>query len=179
MIKPKISQTIVVEGKSDAAKILNLFDANIIATNGSDCKETTIAMIKQANEKSGVILFLDPDYVGEQIRKKLTNLIPNLKQAFIFKKDIKIGSKKIGVAEANDDAIINALENVVTFINYNDVINQNEYDKLNLNSKSKRLRICDHFKISYCNNKQLLKRLNMLGITYLDLLKIIENENIK
>lgn len=179
MIKPKISQTIVVEGKSDVTKILNLFDVNIITTNGSDCNQETLDMIKQANEYSGVILFLDPDYVGEQIRKKITNYIPNLKQAFIDKSDIKIGSKKIGIAEASDEAIINALEHVVTFTCAKESLSQSEYDQLNLNSKVKRLKLCKHYRISYCNNKQLLKRLNMMNLNYSDLVKVIKNEDIK
>lgn len=179
MNKPKISETIVVEGKTDVTKILNLFDVKIITTNGSECSLETLSMIKQAHESSGVILFLDPDYVGEQIRKKITSYIPNLKQAFIEKKDIKLGSKKIGIAEATDSAIINALEHVVTFTNENTSLSQNEYNKLNLDSKVKRLKLCQHYKISYCNNKQLFKRLNMMNLTYSDLIKVINNENIK
>lgn len=179
MIKQKINETIVVEGKTDATKILNLYDVNIITTNGSECNLETLSIIKQASESSGVILFLDPDFVGEQIRKKITNFIPNLKQAFIYKSDIKAGSKKIGIAEANDEAIINALKNIVTFKTTNKSLSLNEYDKLNLNSKAKRLMLCRHYKISYCNNKQLFKRFNMMNLTYFDLVKVINNENNK
>ena len=154
--KPIIKETIVVEGKTDADKILSLFQANIITTIFSDCNKQTIYMINQENLKNGVILFLDPDYMGEKIRKMITNQVPNLKQAFIKVQDV-INNKhhKIGIAEAADEAIKKALINTVTFDTSRQTLSLSEYNLLELNTKQKRLIVCNHYKISYCNNKQL------------------------
>lgn len=176
--KPIIKETIVVEGKTDADKILSLFQANIITTNGSDCNKQTISMIKQANLKNGVILFLDPDYMGEKIRKMITNQVPNLKQAFIKVQDV-INNKhhKIGIAEAAGEAIKKALINTVTFDTSRQTLSLSEYNLLELNTKQKRLIVCHHYKISYCNNKQLWRRLNMIGVTLQDLMSWFKYEN--
>jgi hypothetical protein len=39
------------------------------------------------------------------------------------------------------------------------------YKKGYMTSKNKREKLCEALNISYCNGKQLLKRLNMFGIT--------------
>ena len=172
----KINETIVVEGKSDLSKIKQIVDANVIITNGSECSKTTIDLIKKANDNNGVILLFDPDYVGEQIRKKILYHIPNCKNAFINKEDVQKNKlNKIGVAEASNEAILFALKNYVSFNQKNKSISLFEFNKLNINSKQKRLFICNFLKISYCNNKQLLKRLQMIGISQKELHDILIN----
>lgn len=177
--KPFIKETIVVEGKTDLNKIKRLFNANVITTNGSDCTSKTINIIKKCNEKNGVILFLDPDYVGEQIRKKISNQIPNAKHAFIDSKFINVNKPKNGIAEMSDQIIINALNNVITLYTENNSISLNEFNSFQINSKNKRINICNNLNISYCNNKQLFRRLNMLGINAKQLEQIINNANNK
>lgn len=171
----KISETIVVEGKTDLVKIKQLVDANIITTNGSECSNETINLIKKINSKSGVILFFDPDYVGEQIRKKIANHVPNCKHAFITSNiSQKKMNKKNGVAEASDQDILSALKKFVCFSNPAQSISLFEFNNLNINSVKKRLFICEFLNISYCNNKQLLKRLQMMGISIEQLKSILE-----
>jgi ribonuclease M5 len=113
-MKPHIKEIVVVEGKTDTIKLQSLFNVDTIETNGSYLSKATIALIKKVAHTRGVILFLDPDGPGEMIRRKLENYLVNFKQAFIKKTDINDG-RKIGIAEANDQAIIQAIENVVTF----------------------------------------------------------------
>lgn len=177
--KQKIIQTIVVEGKSDLNKIKSLFNVDVITTNGSDINDEKINLIKRINENNGIILFLDPDYVGEKIRKIITNKLKNVKQCFITSDDMIPGSKKIGVAEATDEAIINALNKVIEFNESNSSLSLNEFNSLHIDNKEKRIQICNSLNISYCNGKQLFKRLNMMGITKFQLENIlINNENI-
>ncbi len=152
--KQKIRQTIVVEGKSDLNKIKSLFDVDVITTNGSDINKEKINLIKKINENNGVILFLDPD-------------------------DMVIGSKKIGIAEATDKSIIEALNKVIEFDQCKSSLSLNEFNSLQIDNKEKRIKICNSLNISYCNGKQLFKRLNMMGIKKLELENIlISNENI-
>lgn len=177
--KQEIKQTIVVEGKSDLDRIKSLFNVDVITTNGSDINKEKINLIKKINDNNGVILFLDPDYVGEKIRKTITNELKNVKQCFITSNDMIIGSKKIGVAEATDSAIIDALSKVVEFDSCKSSLSLNEFNSLRIDNKEKRIKICNSLNISYCNNKQLLKRLNMMGITKIQLKNIlVNNENI-
>ncbi len=177
--KQKIRQTIVVEGKSDLNKIKSLFDVNVITTNGSDINKEKINLIKKINENNGVILFLDPDYVGEKIRKAISNELKNVKHCFIKKDDMVIGSKKIGIAEATDKSITEALNKVIEFDQCKSSLSLNEFNSLQIDNKEKRIKICNSLNISYCNGKQLFKRLNMMGIKKLELENIlISNENI-
>jgi len=114
-MKKAINEVVVVEGKTDTIKLQKLFDVQTIETNGSALNQETINLIKLVAKKQGVILFLDPDYPGETIRKKLSNELIEFKQAFIKKTDMHKNAKKIGIAEATNEAIINAIEHVATY----------------------------------------------------------------
>ena len=88
---------------------------------------------------------------------------------------MKNNSKKIGIAEANNDALLKALKSQATFIiNPIESITWLEYLSLNLNNKKIRLMLCDYLNISYCNHKQLFKRLNMMQKTFKEIKIIIE-----
>lgn len=174
-----INGVVIVEGKSDTNKLKALFNVRTIETNGSALDEKTIALIKLAEQENQIILFLDPDGPGEKIRKQVVNILTKpFQQCFIKKTDMKKKAKKIGIAEANNEAIINAFQNLLTYHPQTNSLSLREYDELNLNSKQKRAFLCTYLKISLCNNKQLLKRLNMLGYDFKTLKDILDNENI-
>lgn len=172
--KKTIKELVVVEGKKDTAKLKKLFNVNTIETNGLSLSKKTIYDIKTFSKEKGLILFLDPDGPGEKIRKKLVELFPKSKNCFIDKSDIPKPSKKIGVAEATDESIVKAFSNVVTFELNNESISWLEYINLDLNSFDKRKKLCFMLNISYCNNKQLFKRLNMLNYTYNEVVDLIK-----
>lgn len=174
--KGTINQIVVVEGHSDTNKLKKLFEVETIETNGSAIDEKTINLIKESAKTRGIILFLDPDGPGETIRKKISEHLDCFQNIFIDLKKIKKRSKKIGVAEADDNDILEAFKNIVTFDKKIKSISWDEYLSLNLNTQQKRKQICDLFKISLCNNKQLFKRLNMMGIKLKDLKGRITNE---
>ena len=83
----KIKEIIVVEGKDDTIAIHRAVNADTIETNGSAVSEETLEKIKHAQEKRGVIIFTDPDYPGERIRKIVNDNVPGCKHAFIKKND--------------------------------------------------------------------------------------------
>ena len=56
-----IKELIVVEGKNDTKRLQSFFDVETIETHGLGLSKDTIELIRKANEKRGVILFLDPD----------------------------------------------------------------------------------------------------------------------
>lgn len=174
--KPKIKEIIIVEGKTDSAKLKKLFDVETFETNGSSLNKTKISFIKKLSESRGIILFFDPDETGEKIRKILVSNIPNTKNCFLDKNTSFKNNKssKKGLAEADDIEIIKAIENVAIFNNHNKSMTWEEYLSLELDNQEKRNHLTNFLNISNCNNKQLFKRLNMLNIDKKKCLKIIK-----
>ena len=166
--KQKIKQVIVVEGKTDTNHLKKIFDVDTIETNGSAVSKSTLNLIKKVAKTKGVILFLDPDYTGNLIRKKIAQHLEQFDEAFIVKDSWN--TKKIVVNEATDQEIIDALNNVIKFEKIRtEIISYPEYDSLDLHTFNKRYELCKKLNIPYCNHKQLFKKLNMLKITYKEL----------
>lgn len=166
----KIKEVIVVEGKTDTAIIKKLFDVETIETHGLGIDDQVLEFIEQAQQKRGVIILTDPDYPGMKIRNEIIKRVPHAKHAFIDKKDA-IGHKKLGVAEAREEAIIQALENVVTFSNQEESISWDEFISLNIiGNKKRRMEIYQQFHLGYGNVKTLFKRLNLTQVTKQDII---------
>lgn len=163
MNKLTISKIVVVEGKTDTAKLKRLFNVTTIETNGSALDDKTINLIHQASKANGVILFLDPDHQGNKLRQTLKQKLINFSEAFIRKEDC-LDKKKIGIAEASDNAIVNALANLKDLDLKKTSLSWNDYLDLNLNNKAKRNKISEQLNIPYFNHKQLFKMLNAIGI---------------
>lgn len=165
--KKIIKEVIVLEGKSDTNKIQKLFDVDTYETSGSALNKKKIDFIKKIANSKGIILFFDPDYAGEKIRNILIQEIPNCKNCFLDRNlSFKKTANKKGVAEANDEAIIEAINKVATFDSKNKSLSWEEYLILDITSKKQRDVICNYLHIGPANNKQLFKRLNMLNIDF-------------
>ncbi|WP_346206763.1 ribonuclease M5 [Caldifermentibacillus hisashii] len=167
----KIKEIIVVEGKDDTVAIKRAIDADTIETNGSVINEETLRKIELAAEKRGVIIFTDPDFPGEKIRKTITDRIPNCKHAFLPKHEArdKLG-RGIGVEHASPEAIRTALKDAHRMeIEPEEKITKEDlvYYRLigDASSKWRRERLGELLKIGYTNGKQLHKRLNMFQIS--------------
>ena len=168
--KIKIKEIIVVEGRDDITAIKRVVDAHIIALNGfSALSKKTINKMVELSQNNDLILFTDPDFAGKKIRDTLKRYIPNIKHAFISQKDAT-RNDNIGVENANDEAILDALKNVITA---NQDI-ENRFDISDLidnglvsgsNAKERRIMLGDLLKIGYYNAKQLLKALNSFNIS--------------
>ena len=175
VLKTKIKEIIVVEGRSDSAKLKSFLDCDTIETSGSALDEKTLDYIEKMSQGRGVIVFTDPDFPGMQIRQKVSNRIPNCKHAFVPKKDA-IAHGKVGIAEAKKEAIIEALNQATTFMENNESITWQEFISLDIiGNKDRRLEIYDLFHLGYGNAKTLFKRLNMANITKEDILKVLNN----
>ena len=97
----KFNEIVVVEGLHDLERLKSIYeDIDVLITNGSEIEENLPTII-EASKKRDIILFLDPDYPGERIRKKITEVIPNAKHAFL-KKDLAISKnkKQVGIEHA-------------------------------------------------------------------------------
>lgn len=158
---------IVVEGKNDANKIKTIFEGvDVIITNGSEINDSVINDIYKASLKTDVILCLDPDGPGEKIRKKIVEKVPNVHQVFAKKVDaISKNKKKVGIEHMSKEDILEMFTNIKYSKNSGNITYMQMYELGYMTSKEKRMALCEKLNISYSNGKQLLKRLNMFGIT--------------
>jgi len=188
MTKEKISEIVVVEGKDDTKRLQQVLNVDTIETNGSALNNETLDKIKHAQSVRGVIVFTDPDFPGEKIRKQIMAVVPDAKHAFITRE--KGAPKKkhgsLGVEHASNEAIIQALKDVSTpttesfeaEIAIEDLI---QFGLIAGNgSRVRREKLGEKLNIGYTNGKQLKKRLSMFQIskeTFLVAMKeIIEGE---
>ena len=180
--KLKINEIIVVEGRDDVTAIKRVVDAHIIALNGfSALSKKTINKMVELSKDNDLILFTDPDFAGKKIRDTLKKYIPNIKHAFVSQKDA-IKNDNIGVENASDEVILEALKNIIT-------ANQNVEDRFNIsdlidngfvsgsNAKEHRVMLGDILKIGYYNAKQLLKALNSFNISREEFEKAVKKMN--
>ncbi|AGK51822.1 MAG: primase/topoisomerase-like protein [Bacillus sp. (in: firmicutes)] len=167
----KIKEVIVVEGKDDTTAIRRAVDADTIETNGSAINEVTIEKIKLAQKNRGVIVFTDPDFPGEKIRKIIAQQVPGCKHAFITKEEaLKSRGRGLGVEHASPQTILKALEQAHEMsISIVEEMTQEDLIDAGLiggdGAKEKREKLGKLLKIGYTNGKQLHKRLMMFQIS--------------
>ncbi|MBP5444739.1 MAG: ribonuclease M5 [Acholeplasmatales bacterium] len=166
----KFKEIVVVEGLHDLERLKSIYpDIDVLITNGSEI-DKFLPTIVEASKKRDIILFLDPDYPGERIRKKIQSVIPNAKHAFL-KKDLAISKnhKKVGIEHAKKEDIIEALESVLSPSETTGEITYLELYDLGLfgNENSAKLRdeVCLKLNIGHTNGKTFLKRINMFNIS--------------
>ena len=86
-------------------------------TRGSAINEDDLERIDKLNELRGVIVFTDPDYNGERIRKIIMEAVPTAKHAFLNRGEASPKSKtrgrSLGVEHANFEDIQKALARVL------------------------------------------------------------------
>ena len=169
--KIKIKEIIVVEGRDDVTAVKRTVDAQIIQLNGFSGL-TSIQKLKALSEKNDLILLTDPDYAGKKIRSVIEKHIPNIKHAFVSRKNAT-KKENIGVENASDEAIKEALSHIISFDNSkkeeNSIFTMTDLMENGLcsgkNSKEKRIILGDILNIGYYNSKQLLHALNSFNIT--------------
>ena len=121
-MKPKIKETIIVEGRYDKIKLDSIIDANIIITEGFGIfkNKQKINFIRKMAQTTGIIIMTDPDGAGFIIRNFVSQGIDaeNIKHAYIpdffgkEKRKTEAGKEgKLGVEGVDKKIIITALEN--------------------------------------------------------------------
>ncbi len=172
--KMKIKEVIVVEGKDDTKRIQMAVNAD------------TLDQIEDLYDKRGVIVFTDPDFSGEKIRKIITEAVPGVKHAFLTKHDAAPSHKgSLGVEHASLEAIREALAHLYTEVPDGEpLISREDLAVAGLTSgpqaKEYRRRLGEYLRIGYTNGKQLYKRLKLFQITpdeFKKALEYIKNED--
>lgn len=176
----KIKEIIVVEGKHDSAVLKQYFDCDTIETNGSAISDEIIEQIKQAQAKRGVIIFTDPDYPGEKIRNEINQKVDGCLNAYIEKKKAKT-TKKVGIEHANKQDLDHALSHLFTYQkDFQETLSKNEFRLLGLEGKmdssKKRAVVAKSLSLGKPNAKSLFKRINMMQLTYEDILKLLKED---
>ena len=165
----QIHETIIVEGKDDERAVKQAVNAQIIITHGFCISETTFKNIEWAKKQNGIIIFTDPDTVGEQIRKRINNRIKGCKNAFLSRSE---ATKKnnIGIENANAKSIIDALIKAKCI----ETTSKNLFTMEDLissqlmgapDASQRRQELGKILRIGYGNAKQLLNRLNHYNIS--------------
>lgn len=170
----KIQEIVIVEGKKDTEKIKQAVQADTIETGGLAIDQAFIERLRYAEQKRGIIIFTDPDFAGEKIRRMIQAQIPGCKHAFLTQEQAKSNrmKKSLGVEHATIQDIRDALKNLyeqketksplIHKIHKIDLIHHNLLGKPQ--SKERRKRLGEILKIGYANGKQLLNRLHMFQI---------------
>lgn len=108
MERLKIKEAVIVEGRDDTINLSRAVDCLTIETHGFGIKDETVELIEKAYREIGIIIFTDPDYSGEEIRRKLSEKFPSALHAYISRDDaLKKGD--IGIENASPEAIRHAI----------------------------------------------------------------------
>lgn len=108
----------MVEGRDDSAAVLSAVDADIIITNGFHLRRPVVERMARALASNGLIILTDPDFAGENIRRRIEktlgaradaiNFVHLIKHARLVAEDaLKDGD--IGIENASPEAIRDAL----------------------------------------------------------------------
>lgn len=172
----QVKEVIVVEGRDDTQRIKLAVDADTIETNGSAIDREVIDQIKHAQAKRGVIVFTDPDFPGEKIRKIISREVPGVKHAFLTQDEARPSHKgSLGIEHASRESIRQALSAVYTeqtTTSTSEPVSKAFLMKHGLiarsNSAELRAELGRRLRIGYTNGKQLQKRLALFGLTEAD-----------
>ncbi len=176
MEKLRLLETVVVEGRDDEAAVLRAVDAAVISTHGWGLPDGNVERIRAAYERTGIIILTDPDFAGENIRRRLSEQFPDAKHAYLARPE---ASKRqgervvdIGVENAAPEAIQAALlaarAQVQTGLSA-ETVTQADLIALGLagGSGSTQLReaLGKELGIGSCNAKAFARRLAAFGIS--------------
>ena len=180
----KIKEVIVVEGKDDTKQIAKAVNADTFETNGSALSSKDLRQLAKLQAARGLIVFTDPDFNGERLRKIISQAVPGVKHAFI-RRDQGVPDKahgSLGVEHADPAVIKEALAHVYTqetapaTVITTAMMRQADLmgDK---NARARRERLGQLLGIGYGNAKQMQKRLNMFRISQEQFENAIEKIN--
>lgn len=176
-MKEFLNRILVVEGKEDVSYLSNYYSSEIVFINGYEMSFNIISYLKNRP----VILLLDPDEAGKNIRNKLNNLLNDVVDVEIDLNKCTRGVKN-GVAECEINEIKQKLAQYVTsYVPHESILNRSDLFELGLfNNQELREAVCEKLEIGSCNCKTFYKRLinnNIDKDKLIEIIKDIENGN--
>ena len=167
MTKIKIQEVIVVEGKDDTANLRRFYEVDTYETRGSAINEDDLERIDKLNDLRGVIVFTDPDYNGERIRKIIMGAVPTAKHAFLNRGEAvpksKTKGRSLGVEHASFEDLQKALAGVLGSYDDDNQFDIRKSDLMRLglvmgaDSRKRREYLGETLRIGYCNGKAMAR----------------------
>ncbi|MGF3066889.1 ribonuclease M5 [Facklamia sp. P12945] len=178
------TEVVVVEGRSDTQRLNQIFGPSIkvIETNGSAIDQEILSRIEEANKQFGVIVFTDPDYPGERIRRIIRTQIPSVKEAFLSQEAANSHRKKdsLGIEHASAADIQAALSKVTKMSPQKELkpIPMAELVAMGLAGTEQanvlRQTVANHFNLGHVNAKQLQKQLAKYQVSRQEILAYLK-----
>lgn len=179
--KKNFNAVIVVEGKDDTIRLKQFFPGiETIETNGSAVSPEVLTEIKKLSQTREIIIFTDPDFNGERIRRIVSNAVPNAKQAFITRKEGEPTKKgnSLGVEHASKEALVRALGDLHEMEAQKSDLTKQAYRELGFaadsHAKELREKVGNYLSIGYGNAKTFYQRLLTFGISLSELKKAVK-----
>lgn len=174
--KPYIKAIVVVEGRADTANLKRFFNIETYETGGSSIDATDFERLEKLHQNRGILVFTDPDFEGERIRKLIMQRIPTAAHAFLRREEAaprsKTKGRSLGVEHASEEALKVALQDSFSKNNQAEKVSKitrTELIALGLlmkpDSKKRRLFLGDDLRMGYVNGKQLIHRLEMFSVS--------------
>ena len=128
MEKLKIPYTIVVEGKYDRLKLINICDAKIITTEGFGIfkKNEKLALLRKLSEKLPIIVLTDSDGAGKLIRSHISSALPKERIIQLYIPQIKGKEKRKTESSAEGTLGVEGMENKILY----DILKPYEDEKM-------------------------------------------------
>lgn len=174
--KKNFNAVVVVEGKDDTIRLKQFFPGiETIETQGSAVSKSVLKQIKKLSESRDIIVFTDPDFNGERIRRIVTEAVPSVKQAFITRKEGEPEKRgnSLGVEHASKEALERALSDLHEVEPEKSDLDYDVYSKLGLaggmGARHLREQVGIILGVGYGNSKQFFKRLHTFGISMSEL----------
>ncbi len=181
--KLRVKEVIVVEGRDDTNAVLRAVEGLTIETHGFGIKKETWDLLEKAYAEKGLIIFTDPDYSGEEIRRKLTARFPDSRQAFLTRSEAE-RKGDIGIENAEPEDIKEALRKAhFTAADRVAEFTEDDLFEAGLTGRSdaaqRRQKLGSRLGIGYGNAKGFLKKLNQFGVSredFAESVRMLEEE---
>lgn len=176
---------IVVEGRDDTKRLIEAFGPLIrtVETNGSAVSRSVIARIQALAKEYPIIIFTDPDYQGERIRRIVAEAVPQARHAYLTQSEAyKNERSSLGIEHASPKIIRQAIANVPEITLGEALVTKVPLAKLaelgltGAGAKRLRERVAAHFHLGHVNAKTLQRQLQRYGIDSEKLIAYIEKE---
>ncbi|MBX5437263.1 MAG: ribonuclease M5 [Alicyclobacillaceae bacterium] len=167
---PEIRELVVVEGLRDRQAVERAVRADVWVTGGDRLSRTVVEELRRAALTRGVIVLTDPDGAGERIRRRLDELVPGCKHAFLRRTDAA-SAGEIGVEHATPEAIRKAIMRAATkpSVRPASPFTLDDLARAGLvraqGAAGRRQRVGERLGIGYGNAKAFVRKLNLLGVT--------------
>lgn len=111
--KLKIPYPIIVEGKYDRLRILNICEAHVITTEGFGIfkKSEKLALVRSLAGRSPIIVMTDSDGAGKLIRSHISSAVPKDRLIQLYIPQIKGKEKRKSVPSAEGTLGVEGMEN--------------------------------------------------------------------